>query len=168
MYLSETFNSADTKYKPFLVLILLIFISFAQTHSLAAPSDSVEVVVKHQESGASSIYQINFALTKPIPPQAIIRITFSDEFDLSALLIAGSTTIKGGLEMKVEKQVVTMKRSGLGREIPANEKVDIKLAIVNNPKQPGDNYKIVVEVLDEHQTTIVKQEKLHKVLPATE
>jgi len=80
-------------------------------------------------------------------------------------MIAGSTTINGGFYLSVEKQVVIIKRSGLGREIPANEKVDVKFAIVKNPREPRDGYEIVVEILDETEKSIVKQEKLQKVLP---
>ncbi|UCE07713.1 MAG: hypothetical protein JSW07_06695, partial [bacterium] len=149
------------------VLMLLMGLMFSTSNFVvAAPADTIQVVPKHAQSGKSSIYQINFVVSKPIPPKAIIRVTFPEEFDLSDLMIAGSTTINGGFDLTVDKQLVTMKRSGLGREIAANEKVNVKFAIVKNPKQSADNYKIMVEILDEEEKSILKEEKLQKIIPA--
>ena len=61
-----------------------------------------------------------------------------------------------------------MKRSGLGKEIPANNKVDVKFAIVKNPDQPADNYKILIEILDNGELNILKRETSQKILPAKE
>ena len=83
-------------------------------------------------------------------------------------MIAGSTTINGGFVINVDQQVVTMRRSGLGREIPANEKVDIKFAIVKNPKQASDNYDIKVEILGEDGKSILKEDKKQKIIPVNE
>ncbi len=169
MYLSETYKNTDTKGKyHFTLLLILILVPLANNSALATPADTIEVIARHPESGKSSIYQLNFVLSKSIPPKAIIRVTFPDEFDLSDLMIAGSTTINGGVDLNVEGQVVTMRRSGLGRKIPANEKVDVKFAIVKNPEQPAENYKIIIEILDNGEKTILTQEKLQKILPAQE
>lgn len=169
MYLNETFKSADTGLKfLFLITFLLLLISFTNNLALAVPLDTVQVVARHPESGKSSVYQINFVISKPIPPKAIIRVTFPGEFDLSDLRIAGSTTINGGFDLEVNNQVLTMKRSGLGLEIPANEKVDVKFAIIKNPKEPSDGYKLVIEILDETENNIVRKENLHKIIPFKE
>jgi len=169
MYLYETFKKSNTRCNYFFLLILnLTLLSFTNNSAIAVPADTIEVIAKHPESGKSSIYQINFVISRPIPSKAVIRVTFPDEFDLSDLMIAGSTTINGGFELAVNKQVLTMKRSGLGREIPANERIDVKFAIVKNPKEPADNYKIVIEILDETEKSVVKQEKLHKIIPLKE
>lgn len=169
MYLNETLKSVMTGSKfLFLVTFLVSIISFANNSAEAMPLDTVQVVAKHPESGRGSAYQVNFEISKPIPPKATIRVLFPDEFDLSDLMIAGSTTINGGFDLQVNSQVLTMKRSGLGREIPANEKVDVKFAIIKNPKEPADNYKLVIEILDETEQTIVKREKLHKIIPSKE
>ena len=61
-----------------------------------------------------------------------------------------------------------MKRSGLGKDIPVNEKVDVKFAIVKNPDQPADNYKIVIEILGNDEINILKRETSQKILPAKE
>lgn len=166
MYPSETYTSSNKKGKYLFILILMFTIIISTNYfALSVPADTIEVIAKYPETGKNSIYQINFIVSKAIHPRAGFRVTFSDGFDLSDLLIAGSTTINGGFDLSVEKQVVIIKRSGLGREIPANEKVDIKFAIVKNPREPRDDYKIVVEILDETEKSIVKQEKLLKVLP---
>ncbi len=169
MYLSETYKKSNTKCKFLLVLMLLIG-SLISTSDLAiaVPEDTVEVIAKNPEISKSSVYQINFVVSKPIPPRAIIRVTFPDEYDLLDLMIAGSTTMNGGFILKVDQQVVTMRRSGLGREIPANEKVDIKFAIVKNPKQPADDYNIKVEILGEDEKSILKEDKKQKIIPAKE
>ena len=169
MYPDETFSNAKTRRYYLLMLIFsLLLVAVINIAALAVPADTIEVVAKHPESGRSSVYQISFQVSKPIPAKAIIRVTFPDNFDLSELMIAGSTTIDGGFELDVNKQVLTLKRSGLGREIRANEKVDVKFAIVKNPKQPADNYRIVVEILDESEKSLVKKERLHKIIPSKE
>ena len=169
MYLCETYKISLFKFKFFLLLNFLFGLTITTNNLIAAvPADTIEVIAKHPEISKSGIYQINFIVSKPIPQKAIIRVSFPAGFDLSDLMIAGSTTINGGFILTVDGQVVTMKRSGLGREIPANEKVDIKFAIVKNPDQPADNYNIAVAILDEDNKTIIKEEKKQKIFPAKE
>lgn len=168
MYLSETKLDRKMKRQIFLMLLITLIWLTTSVSFAAPPADSIKVIAKHAEADANSIYQVSFVASKPIPPKAVIRITFPPEFDLSELMIAGSTTINGGFEIKVEKQILTMKRSGLGREIPANEPVDVKFAIVKNPKRSGDDYKIVVEMVDEGEKIIIKKDELHKILPQKE
>jgi len=169
MYLSETHKKNETGGKYLFVIMLIIGLIISKSDSImAVPADTIDVIAKHTEIAKSSVYQINFIVSKPIPVKAIIRVIFPDEFDLSDLMIAGSTTINGGFDLIVDKQVVTMKRSGLGREIPANEKVDVKFAIVKNPNQPADNYKIIVEILDNEEKSILKRETLQKIYSAKE
>ncbi|MDZ7264706.1 MAG: hypothetical protein ONB16_08990 [candidate division KSB1 bacterium] len=148
-----------------LFIAMILLMCFISEPLGAAPADSVQVIAKHAEADANSIYQIRFSATKPIPPKAMIRITFPPEFDLSEVMIAGSTTINGGFELKVDKQVVMLKRSGLGRPIPPNESVDVKFAIVKNPRRAADDYRISVEILDEAEKTIIKRDEQHKILP---
>lgn len=148
-----------------LLIATISFLGFIDGPLGAAPADSVQVIAKHAEADANSIYQIRFSVAKPIPPRAIIRVTFPAEFDLSEVIIAGSTTINGGFDLKVDQQVVTLKRSGLGRPIPANEPVDVKFAIVKNPRRVANDYRIAVEILDEAEQTILKTEKQQRILP---
>jgi hypothetical protein len=169
MYLSETFRGSETGFKSFLLLILMTtMLTFLMSSAMALPADSIEVIAKHPESAANSIYQVKFSVSKPIPASAMFRVTFPPEFDLSDLLIAGSTTINGGFEIAVEKQVVVMKRSGLGKELPANQTADLKFAIVKNPGKPADDYKILIEILDGAEKSIIRAEKNQKILPRIE
>ena len=164
MYLSETNKNTGTIVYTFVILLGLILLTGNAV--MALPADTVEVIARHPESGERSTYQITFQVSKPIPANAVLRITFPDEFDLSDLMIAGSITINGGFDLQVNNQVVTIKRSGLGREIPANEKVDVKFAIIKNPELPSDNYKIVVEILDAKENSFLRSEKFQKIIPA--
>lgn len=169
MYLFETFrwNKAANKYV-FLFILMISMLAVSIGPTMALPADSIEVVAKNPESTANSIYQLKFSISKPIPQNAMFRVTFPVEFDLSDLLIAGSATINGGFEIVVENKTVVMKRSGLGREIAANETADLKFAIVKNPGQPADDYTIVIEILDGEEKSIFKTEKKHKILPQVE
>ncbi len=169
MYLFKTYKKSLFQFSIILLLNFLFVFAIPASHlSAALPADTIEVIAKHPEISKSAIYQINFVVSKVIPSKAILRVLFPAGFDLSDLVIAGSTTINGGFILTVDGQVVTMKRSGLGREIPANEKVDIKFAIVKNPDQPADNYSITVEILSEDNKTIIKEEKKQKILPSKE
>jgi len=166
MSLSETLKTNDTRIIQifFITLILLSNFIFGAS-ALAAPDDTVMVIVKTPQAEARSIYQINFVISKPISPKAIIRVTFPDEYNLSKLLVVGSNTINGGFEMKVEDKVVTIKRSGLGREIKENENVDVKFAIVRNPIRADNNYSVGIEVFDDDNQRIIQKQNIVKILP---
>jgi len=138
------------------------------TSTFAAAKDSVTVEIKNAQAEARSICQVNFRISKSISPQATIRVTFPSEFDLSKLLVAGSNTINGGFEMTVDNKVAIIKRSGLGREIQANEKVDVKFAIVKNPIRGDDNYSVQVEVFDDNNNSIIQKKDTIKIMPKNE
>jgi hypothetical protein len=168
MYPSETYQRCETGSRRFLpVLFFIISIFILISAAQASPADTVNVVARHAESNAKSIYKIEFRLATAISPKAILKVTFPDGFDLSELKIASSTTMNGGFDAEVNGQVLLLKRSGLGREIKPGEKVDVNFAIVKNPLKPADDYRIIVEIM-EKETSILKQEKLHKILPERE
>lgn len=166
MYRYETKESKFMKIRCCSNLInLLIFLLTITSGSWAALADSVKIIAKHPEIRSSSIYQVNFVIDKPIPAKAAFRIVFPIGFDLSDLMIAGSSTINGGFTLQVEGQTVTIKRSGLGKEIPPNQPVDVKFAIVKNPAQAADDYEIQVELLDGSEKPILKTKTKHKIVP---
>ncbi|MDZ7331855.1 MAG: hypothetical protein ONB13_07850 [candidate division KSB1 bacterium] len=166
MYRYETQKVKFMKIRWYSNLIILLIVLLTITSgSWAALADSVKIIAKHPEIRNSSIYQVNFVLDKAIPAQAAFRIVFPIGFDLSDLMIAGSSTINGGFVLQVEGQTVTIKRSGLGKEIPPNQPVDVKFAIVKNPPQPADDYEIHVELLDESEKPILKTTTKHKIVP---
>lgn len=168
MYLSETYQRCETGKKHILALLFLIaLMCWMNGVAISAPADTVNVIARHPESSAKSIYEIEFKIEKPISPTAMIKIAFPREFDLSELMIASSATMNGGFNLEVQDQILTLKRSGLGREIKSNEKVDVKFAIVKNPLKPADNYRMIVEIF-EGETSILKNEKVHRILPEKE
>jgi len=165
MYLSETYNRFETGKKVlFPVLLFITAIYLINSVAYASPADTVNVIARHPESNAKSIYKIEFRVAKPISPTAMLKVTFPQEFDLSELMIASSTTMNGGFEVDVKDQILTLKRSGLGRQIKPNEKVDVKFAIVKNPLKPADSYRIIVEII-ENEKSVLKEEKIHRILP---
>jgi hypothetical protein len=142
MYLFETLHRINTRPVIFAGLLWLIFTQAG----FSLPVDSVTVVPQNKIAGASCIYQIRFTLEQEILPDAMILVTFPPSFDLSEVLIAGSATINGGFQVAVNQLTVSIKRSGLGRRILPNEKVDLRFANVKNPMVLADNYNIRVRV----------------------
>lgn len=169
MYLSETLKKTDTKiFKKLAMICAATFALIAVNFSFAAPADSVKVVAKSEEIGAATIYSVSFNVSKPIPSKAVIKVTFPAEFDISNLQVAGSTTINGGFEQRVSNRTLSLERSGLGREIKPNEKVDVKFAIVKNPTQPKNDYNFDVEILNESQQSLIKSQQKVKIIPKQE
>jgi hypothetical protein len=162
MYLSETFKKHDTKK---LILLLAILMTIVSVNLVwGVPADSITVKAKHVEVESNSIYQVYFSIDQEIPPKAIIVVTFPESFDLSGVSIAGSTTINGGFGISVDNSKVIIKRSGLGKTVKPNEKVDVKFANVKNPNTADDNYKIKVEIKNENETTIIEKEETIKIV----
>ena len=161
MYLFETLISSDTKFLKVFLILFLLSCTMANV-SFALPADTIKVVARHPEAEAASLYQINFRVAKTISPQAVIQVRFPSEFDLSDLSIAGSSTINGGFELEVKNQLLILTRSGLGREITPNEKVDVKFAIVKNPAKANENYSIEIEIFNDKKESILKKQETIK------
>jgi len=160
MYLNETLKNVETKKFTY----VFFFINFFLIHVVSGFSaDSVLVKAKNNEADVKSIYEVQFSISQAIPSEAEMIVTFPEYFDLSEVLLAGSTTINGGFDLKVEAPKVIITRSGLGRIIEPNEKVDIKFANVRNPSKPADNYKIKVEIKNDLQGTIIEKEDTIKI-----
>jgi len=166
MYPYETLKNSDTKTlaKGSFVFIILLNLVFVNT-IFAIPQDTIKIVAKDSSAEAPSVYQINFKISKPISPKAVIKVQFPSSFDLSGLLVAGSGSITGGFEMTKENHLVILKRTGLGKEIKANESVDVKFAIVINPEKAGENYSIQVEVFDDNNKSIIQKKEFVNILP---
>ena len=163
MYLFETCKDFDTKRSIFLLTFMIVLMSSNLVWAL--PADSITIKPRHANVNASSIYEITFSIGQEISSNAKIIITFPDAFNLSDVLIAGSTTINGGFKVMVESSKVILQRSGLGRTIAPNEKVNVKFANIRNPSEPADNYKIIVEIIDEKNITIINKEEIIKIIP---
>ncbi|MBN2008657.1 hypothetical protein JW960_04835 [candidate division KSB1 bacterium] len=151
MYLFETWRRNNTKPMFLAGLLWLIFTQFGY----ALPPDTVQITPESTEAGQSSIYQIQFSLEQEILPNAAIIVNFPAAFDLSGVLIAGSATINGGFQVTVNGTTVTIKRSGLGKTIKANQKVDVRFANVKNPTTPAASYAVQVQVQNGNNVKIV-------------
>ena len=166
MSLFETYKNHETEKIIFLFTFLmsLIFWSLAR----GVPSDSVVINAKNNKVEATSIYEVYFSIAQEIPPNALIIVTFPKGFNLSGVLIAGSTTFNGGFKVTVNDSKVIMKRSGLGRTIKPFEKVDVKFANIRNPIIPADNYKIEIKIKNEKEITIIEKVETIKIVPLSQ
>ncbi len=160
MYSFET--CATRKFISWTVITMVLF--FMGVGS-AFSSDSVRVQAKHSEAQAKSIYEIFFSISREIPVKAEIVVTFPVDFDLSGILVVGSTTINGGFEFSIDGSKLVIKRSGLGKTIAPNEKVDVKFANVKNPAAPADNYTIKVELKNDRNEALLEKEDVIKINP---
>lgn len=166
MYPCETSQKPDTyKHQNNRLKIIFSLVIILLFQSLAFAADSVKVIVKNQQAKASSIYEVEFVASKPISPKATIVINFPEAFDLSNLQVAGSSTLNGGFNLKVENKELRLERSGLGREISPNEKVSVKFAIVKNPDRAGDEYNLEIEILNDQKQSIFSKEEKVSILP---
>jgi hypothetical protein len=144
MYPFETQKINDTRNMFVVLAFLFGFLVLGSGICFAANTIALEAI--HPQTNERSIYVVNISLDQEILPTAKILVTFPANFDLTEVIIAGSTTINGGFELLKEKSTVILKRSGLGRVIKHGEKVDVKFANVRNPSTPADNYTIKVEI----------------------
>lgn len=140
----------DTKFGEIMRLTLIILIVLLSLPiSWASPQDSVRINPINPSSGANSIYQISFVARDILHSRGAIAITFPEEFNLSELKMANSTTINGGFKVSVERNKVILQRTGLGRKVMPNESVEIKFAVIKNPPEFTREYQAKVEFLDD-------------------
>lgn len=142
--LSTFFATMNSKKTYILFSICLLFPAlhlYAQTQrsAKAAPSDSVLLLSKNGGANRPAIYTLRFALEDSIRRSAELTILFPAIFDLSALEIAGSTDVDGGLKLTKQGQRVTVSRTGRGRIVPPGTPVEVKLGLIKILQPPGDN-----------------------------
>jgi len=129
-----------------IALAIVCIFCFSSLSASGATIDSLSVKPVNPEAEAITIYEVNFVLSDTLPSDAVITVTFPDGFDLSRVKLAGSSTINGGFKVSVEDSVVTITRTGLGREIPPGQKVEIKFGNVKNPTVPKVGYPISTSI----------------------
>ncbi|MFQ5707240.1 MAG: hypothetical protein ACE5HO_07300, partial [bacterium] len=127
------------------ILCLVVTALSGYTLAFGAPADSVQVNPLNPKAGATSIYQISFVAADTLFPNGSLTLTFPQAFDLSGVRLANSTTINGGFRVKVQGQQVILIRTGLGRMISPNERVEVKFANVKNPQDTQKAYSVKVE-----------------------
>ena len=142
------------------VLNFLILFSLSNTIIFAAPQDSVKVNPLNPAAGQVSIYQISFVATDTLYPDGQIIITFPEDFDLSKVIMAGSTTINGGFKVSVQGNKVILKRTGLGRSTIPKETVDVKFANVKNPLAVNKQFSLKVEFQNKSNQQIQRVEEV--------
>lgn len=129
---------------------------FAQQESTTAQSavvaaanpgrDSLAVKALRAEPGKASLYEVSFVTTDTLPPNASLVVTFPQEFDLSQLEIAGSSTINGGFTLQRKDREVFLRRTGLGSKIPPGKKVSIQLGLIVNPANLSASHQVRVQL----------------------
>lgn len=118
---------------------------------LLAQADSVRVNALNPVAGEASVYQLSFVASDTLQPDGVIAVVFPSEFDLSNLKIANSTTINGGFKVSVQGNRALLQRSGLGRKVVPNEKVEIKFATIKNPSDTDGTFQATVEFFSNEQ-----------------
>lgn len=164
MYLIETLTNDKTAR---IALYILISIGFFLTKVNAAPADSIKVNARNGDVNASSIYEVYFSISTEIPASASIVVIFPDDFGLSNVNVAGSTTINGGFELTVNQKKVILKRSGHGDVIEPDQQVSVKFANVKNPPRSVDQYEIDVEIRDNDNQVLKASRTRVNVEPVT-
>ncbi len=160
MYLIETLKYFRTvKFVMIFTLLLLCNILNAM------PADTVRINARNGEAGEKSIYEIYFSVEQEITQNASVVVSFPEDFDLSGVTIASSTTINGGFEVSVNNSSVILKRTGLGKNILPNEKVNIKFANVKNPDSAVNNNKVTIEIRNDNNQTVLNREEEIQVVP---
>lgn len=79
-------------------------------------------------------YIFNFQFDSPVTATSQIEIGFSEKFTLLQNIIASSKDLSGGLEARVEKQKLVLKRVKSSETVPAGETLEIRTASIVNPE----------------------------------
>jgi len=88
---------------------------------------------------ATSLYKLQFRFAVPIDSGAGFVLDFSRGFDVSQVKVAASSTILGGLTVRVRENKVLVLRKGSGPLIPSGRGVDLWLSAVRNANGAGSN-----------------------------
>ncbi len=112
----------------------------------AVVSDSMQIVAVKAKPGKPSIYRLILRLSRPIPKDAVFELVFPEAFGLDLLEVAGAQGMKGGIQLAVDGQKVVLRRTGLGKEVRAGEKVVLKMGLIKNPPNLEDEYRVTLTV----------------------
>lgn len=108
--------------------------------------DSLTVQAIKAAPNKATLYEIAFSTRDTLASDAEILLTFPPECDLSALEIAGSSTINGGWTLAKNRQQVTLRRTGLGDAIAPAKRVSLKLGLIKNPADFNAAHRVEVEI----------------------
>ncbi|MDQ7064624.1 MAG: hypothetical protein Q9P90_10315 [candidate division KSB1 bacterium] len=95
------------------------------------------------------LYELNMRVNRDISSVATIEIQFPAHFDLSAVKIAGSNAIKGGIRFSVDSTTVVLQRTGLGPTVPAGQSVSLIFGPVVQKSSPTNVDSVWVRIFFE-------------------
>lgn len=98
----------------------------------------------HRDVQKPKLYELTLTLPDTLSAGAALRIGFPDRYDLSAVQIAGSNHVNGGLSFFVDSLAVVIRRSGLGDPVPAGKMVSIVFGPIGGVPAPADSAEVVV------------------------
>ena len=148
------------------VLLFLPNSSSAQNNTVIADRQSESQTFKTPQIRAlkarpnkGSLYEISFITSFILDSKCEFLIEFPKELDISALKIAGSSSINGGFVVTNDNGSIQIRRSGLGDSIPMGQAVDLKLGIIKNPPDLSNTYSVSFEIKNTSNKTIFKKDK---------
>jgi len=85
------------------------------------------------EAGKPSLYEVRFVTTDTLEAKAELEFEFPAALDLRQLEVASSTSINGGFTLVRERNIVRVRRTGLGAVVPPGSSVELQLGLITNP-----------------------------------
>lgn len=114
--------------------------------AISTAHDSLAIRALSPEPGRRCLYEITFTTSDTLSTRADLTLTFPAAFDLSALEIAGSAAIDGGLTLEKDRQRVTIRRTGRGTAIGPGQRIRLKMGLFQNPANIRTPYTIQAEL----------------------
>jgi hypothetical protein len=130
--------------KKYMFAAVLLFI-----HNSFAQLTSVTLTPGNSAAGSSSIHQLTFTATTPVPVDGIIIVTYPSQFNTSEVLIASSATpatLNGSLSVSNSGTTLILARTG--GSTPASGVITIRLANVRNATTAAVGYQVTVQTTD--------------------
>lgn len=98
------------------------------------PSSEFSMRALQAGPGLPSLYDVRFTTADTLEREAELVFEFPAALDLSLLEVASSTTITGGFKITRERNVVRVRRTGLGDVVLPNRQVELKLGLIKSPE----------------------------------
>jgi hypothetical protein len=121
----------------FFVTVVLLLLSPC-AGLLAQDSVPLQVRALNSETGALSLYILEFTARDTLQPDAAFEIDFPEGFDLSKTSIADSDAMNGAFDVAVSGRSVNIVRKGKGARVAPGGVLDLKFALVGNPPTPQE------------------------------
>ena len=115
---------------------------------------------------ATTLYKLQFRSALPIDSGAGFVLDFPPGFDVSQVKVAASSTILGGLTVRVRENRVLVLSKGTGPLIPSGRSVDLWLSAVRNPDGAGSNTIALEEYSDGKRAVRRFESSANNVRPA--